>query len=222
MQASRDIRCRLLQPRLDAFPALYLQLLCHWREQCGDDVAQLTGLLLFHWPVRSAPLDAWIDDIHALWREHFRPVECYDGVVFQPQRAALLKRPVLALFQHRHVVQTQWLEPPYTGNTPCPRHQLDDYTLLIRFYGRRRDVERMKQRTRNVVGHSHRFQVRSWHGRSLLLQVRLPFDNVSRRWPSGNQCLDCDAVGRMCPLRASYDYPAYDFILDGWPIDVHK
>jgi hypothetical protein len=211
----------VLRPRLNAFPALYLQLIQVLRVILHSDVAGHLALLLFGLPVANETLDAWIAQIQATWRTHFNTRECYDGVVFLPQSEIRLKRPVLALFQHRHVVNTSWCDwgEMRPHQAPPTFHPFVDHTIVVRFYGHKRDVERMKQRTRNVLGSSMQpFRVTGWQDSCLLIQTRLPsaLCDVIRQYSRNDTCIDCAHTGHRCPLTPYHCIPPSDYWFDNW------
>lgn len=210
MQSFQSHLSRVLRPRLRAFPALELQV---WLQLCEmhDDVAREVALWLFALPASHPELDSWIRQIHSVWRTHFVTQECYDGVLFLPQRSALLKRPVLALFQHRHVASSPTILPSdvYPNGTT---RELFLHGLVIRFYGNERDVERMKQRSWNVLMTTAfpGFQPMCRYGSILQLQTRLP----QRYWRTyvsnlDVQCLDNAQCGHKWP-----HWPNHDFMFD--------
>lgn len=205
MQSFEQHHRRVLCVRLRNFPAAQLQVWLQLREIHGD-VANQVALWAFALPVAHPVIDSWIAQIHRVWRQHFRVRECYDGVVFLPQREALLKRPVLALFQHRHVA--------HKVEVGCNLEHIDMWLhgLSIRFYGNPRDVERMKQRTWNVLGDdSPDFCVRYRYGSMLQLTARMPtkYYDVCHVSDDGVVCLDRDPCNHRWTT-----YPNYDFMHD--------
>lgn len=219
---------RVLQPRFDAVPVIELLVLNALAELgLTRDVLTHLGLLLFALPVANPVLDARMAQIQAVWCAHFHTIECYDGVLFLPQSAIRLKRPVMAVFQHRRVVDARWVDYSEFGPINPPRpfttHSFTDHTLLIRFYGRPRDVERMKQRTCNVLAaHTADFCVPSAFGSILVVWTRLLPNTGRSETRMRDDCLDCIQAGFMdlpqggCPLKRTYGYPTYDYYLDAW------
>jgi hypothetical protein len=220
---------RVLQPRFDAVPVIELLALSTLAELgLTCDVLTHLGLLLFALPVANPVLDAWMAQIQAVWRTHFHTIECYDGVVFLPRITIRLKRPVMAVFQHRHVVDARWVDNSEFGSVnrlrqPLTTHSFTDHTLLIRFYGRPRDVERMKQRTCNVLAaHASDFCVSGAFGSILAVWTRLLPNTGRSETRTCDDCLDCIQAGFMglpeagCPLKRTYGYPTYDYHLDAW------
>lgn len=194
---------RVLWHRLRAFPAINLQVWTHLSALLHTDIANQVALCAFALPVAHPVLDAWIAQIHRLWRQHFVVRECYDGVQFLPQREALLKRPVLAVFQHRHVS----LQPTIIN---CEtRLDMTVHSLSIRFYGNVRDVERMKQRSWNVLTTSMAFRPMWRYGSILQVMSRTP----TQYWRSCNSLATlCLSYGPQCP--GWVDYPHYEWTDD--------
>lgn len=209
MQTLQQHLRRVLRPRLLAFSALQLQVWLQLRE-LHDDVARCVALWCFALPVVHPELDRWIAQIHRIWADHFIVRECYDGVLFLPQRASLLKRPVLALFQHRHVTNKAALAhiDAYPVGETC---ELFIHCLFIRFYGNRRDVERMKQRSWNalIADTSLDFVPDCRYGSMLQLKTRPPDGTVGITRIPPAQCLDC----ALCTHKW-IDWPNYDHMFD--------
>lgn len=106
------------------------------------DIVALIASKLFLLYRKRPIFSAWTDQICSLWHKNFIVTDMlFGGVRFEPDHKIRLKRRVVACFTHYWHLER-------SGGTNVPGSK--EYAMTIEFFGRTRDVEKMRQRTLNM------------------------------------------------------------------------